>query len=227
MSSPKRLVIVGASGMVGGCALRSALADSRIGHVTAIGRRPLGVSHPKLAEVLHQDFAHCAALAGPLAGQDAGLYCLGVYTGSVSDAELRTITVDYTREFARVLKAESPGATFVFLSGAGADPTGRSRIAFARYKGEAETALLGTGFPHVFVFRPGYIYPVEPRKEPNLMYRLMRALYPAFRLLLPGQAIRSDELARVMVEVAVREDGEAGSRVFENRDIKALADSLK
>jgi uncharacterized protein YbjT (DUF2867 family) len=195
--------------------------------VTAIGRRTLGISHPKLGEVLHRDFADCAALAPALAGQDAAIFTLGAYTGSVSDAELRTITVDYTRAFARALKSNSPDAAFVFLSGSGADPTGRSRIAFARYKGEAESALLGAGFPHVYVFRPAYIYPVEPRKEPNFGYRLLRAIYPAFRLLFPNQVIRADDLARAMVEMAVGGDGEDRNRVFENRDIKTLADSLK
>src|SRR5436190_16753291 len=95
----KRLVIVGATGMVGGYALRYALDHPAVGRVTAIGRRKLGFSHPKLAEVLHQDFADCSALAQALAGQDAAVFCLGTYTGAVSDAELRKITVDYTIEF--------------------------------------------------------------------------------------------------------------------------------
>jgi hypothetical protein len=85
--------------------------------------------HAKLREVLHQDFAECSALAAPLSGQDAAIFCLGTYTGSVSEAELRKTTVDYTIEFARVLRLSSPGAAFSFLSGGGADPTGRSRIA--------------------------------------------------------------------------------------------------
>jgi uncharacterized protein YbjT (DUF2867 family) len=109
------------------------------------------------------------------------------------------------------------------LSGSGADPTGRSRVAFARYKGEAEKALLAAGFPRVCIFRPAYIYPVEPRKEPNFSYRLMRALYPAFRVLFPNQMIRADDLARVMVDVAVRGTGERPSVVLENRDIRAMA----
>src|SRR5580700_11159482 len=99
----KRLVIVGASGMVGGYALRYALENPAFGPVTAIGRKTLGISHPKLKEILHRDFADCSALAEALSGQDAAVFCLGTYTGSVSDAELRTITVDYTIEFARVL----------------------------------------------------------------------------------------------------------------------------
>src|SRR5580692_689828 len=221
MASQKRIVIVGATGMVGGYALRYALEDAAVGRVTAIVRRQLGISHPKLREVLHRDFADCSSLSPALSGQDAIAFCLGVYTGAVSDTELRKITVDYTIEFARVLRGSSPNAAFSFLSGSGADPTGRSRMAFARYKGEAEKALLAAGFPCVYLFRPAYIYPVEPRNEPNFSYRLLRAIYPAFQLLFPNQVIRADDLARAMVDVAVQ-GTDRGRRVFENRDIRGM-----
>jgi uncharacterized protein YbjT (DUF2867 family) len=220
-----RIVIVGATGMVGGYALRYALEHAAVSRVTAIGRRKLGVSHPKLEEVVHRDFADCSALAEPLSAQDAAVYCLGAYTGAVPDAVLRKITVDYTVEFARVLRGSSPDAAFAFLSGSGADPTGRSRMAFARYKGEAEKALLAAGFPSVYIFRPAYIYPVEPRNEPNFSYRLLRGIYPVFRVLFPNQVIRADDLAHAMVNVAVRGRGERGGVVLENRDIRALVDA--
>src|SRR5579863_3077581 len=220
----KRLVIVGASGMVGGYALRYSLENPAVGTVTSIGRKKLGVSHPKLKEILHRDFADCSPLAAGLSGQDAAVFCLGVYTGAVSDAELRTITVDYTIEFARVLRSSSPDAALSFLSGNGADPTGRSRVPFARYKGEAEKALLAAGFPCVYIFRPAYIYPVEPRKEPNFSYRLLRVIYPAFRVLFPNQEIPADDLARAMVDVAVRETGKPGGLILENHDIRAIVE---
>ena len=143
------------------------------------------------------------------------------------DAELRTITVDYTIEFARVLHGSSPDATFAFLSGAGADQTGRSRMAFARYKGEAENALLAAGFPSVYIFRPAYIYPVEPRREPNFSYRLLRVIYPVFRALFPNQVIRADDLGRAMVDVTIRKRGEREHLVFENRDIRAMVESYR
>jgi uncharacterized protein YbjT (DUF2867 family) len=218
----RHLVIVGATGMVGGYALRRALDHPAVGRVTAIGRRKLGISHPRLDEVQHRDFADCSALAQALAGQDAAVFCLGTYTGAVSDPELRKITVDYTVEFARVLHSSSPDAAFSFLSGSGADPTGRSRMGFARYKGEAEKTLLAAGFPRVYIFRPAYIYPVEPRKEPNLSYRLLRAIYPAFRVLLPNQVIPADELGWAMVDVVVLGTVEREARIFENRDIRAM-----
>jgi len=222
----RRLVIVGATGMVGGYALRYALDHPGVCRVTAIGRRSLGISRPKLKEVLHKDFADCSALAETLSDQDAAIFCLGTYTGAVSDAELRKTTVDYIIEFARVLHGSSPNAVFSFLSGSGADQTGQSRMAFARYKGEAEKALIAAGFPRVYMFRPAYIYPVEPRKEPNFSYRLLRMIYPVFRVLFPNQAIPADDLARAMVDVAFREDADRGGVVLENRDIRAMVKSL-
>jgi uncharacterized protein YbjT (DUF2867 family) len=231
MSAPtagrKHLVLVGATGMVGGYALRYALEHSAVERVTAIGRRTLGISHPKLNEILHPNFGDCSALAEPLSHHDAAIFCLGAYTGAVPDAELRTITVDYTVEFARVFHTSSPNADFAFLSGQGADPTGNSRIAFARYKGEAENALLAAGFHAVYIFRPAYIYPVKPRTEPNLGYRLLRAIYPVFRMLFPSQVIRADDLARVMVDVAVRGTKERAAQVFENNDIRAMVEWLQ
>ena len=221
-----RLVIVGATGMVGGYALRYALEHPAVKSATAIVRRKLDISHPKLNQVVHRDFADCSALAEALSGQDGAVFCLGAYTGAVSDPELRTITVDYPIEFARVLHASSPGTAFSFLSGSGADPSGRSRMPFARYKGEAEKALLAVGFSRLYLFRPAYIYPVEPRKEPNFSYRLLRAIYPAFRLLFPNQVIRADDLARAMVDVAVRGTEEREGPVFENRDIRAMVKSF-
>jgi len=213
--------------MVGGYALRYALDDDSVKTVTAIVRRKLGISHPKLREVLHADSADCSTLSSALSGQDAVVFCLGTYTGAVSDAELRKVTVDYTIEFARVLRGASPEAAFSFLSGNGADPTGKSRIAFARYKGEAESALLAAGFQAVYIFRPAYIYPVKPRKEPNLGYRLLRAIYPVFRMSFPSQVIRADDLARLMVDVAVRRTKERRASVFENNDIRAAVDWLR
>jgi uncharacterized protein YbjT (DUF2867 family) len=110
------------------------------------------------------------------------------------------------------------------LSGSGADPTGRSRLAFARYKGEAEKALLGSRFSRLYIFRPAYIYPVEPRKEPNFSYRLLRSIYPVFQLLFPNQVIRADDLAKSMVDAAIRTGTGTEQVILGNRDIRTLVD---
>ena len=97
-------------------------------------------------------------------------------------------------------------------------------MAFARYKGEAEKALLEAGFPRLYIFRPAYIYPVEPRKEPNFSYRLLRSVYPVFQLLFPSQAIRADDLAKAMVDIAVRRGAGTERVILENRDIRSMVD---
>jgi uncharacterized protein YbjT (DUF2867 family) len=217
-----RCAIAGATGMVGGYALRYMLNLPSVDRVSAIVRRELGVSDARLKKVLIRDFSNCSEVAQELSGQNAAIFCLGAYTAAVSDEELRRVTVDYTVEFARVFRTASPDASFSFLSGAGADQTGRSRMTFARYKGEAEKALIALGFPRLYLFRPAYIYPPQPRKEPSFSYRLLRAVYPVFRMLFPNQVIPADDLARVMVDVVVRSTNRRESLVFENRDIRAL-----
>lgn len=207
--------------MVGGIALRLCLDDPDVSAVTVIGRRSCGVEHNKLREVVHDDFMDFTGIADSLGAHDVALYCLGAYTGTVPDDEFRRITVDYTMAFAKALHEKSLQAVFCFLSGQGADQTERSRIAFARYKGAAEKALLGIGFPNVYIFRPGYIYPVTPRDEPNLTYRITRAFYPVLRRLYPNVGISSEDLARAMVHAGLHGTGTHDDPVLENRDIRA------
>jgi len=213
--------------MVGGIALRESLRLPEVKTVTVVGRRATGVTNPKLRELLHDDFADYGAIGEALEEQDAALFCIGAYTGAVPDDELRRITVDYALAFARALYARSPQAAFCFLSGQGADPSGRSRIAFACYKGAAEKGLLEIGFPRVHIFRPGYIYPVTPREEPNRMYRIMRALYPVLRRIYPDIGVASDDLARTMLHAGLYGTGKREGPVLENRDIRALAEATR
>ncbi len=222
----KKLVIVGATGMIGALVLDYALENAAVGTVTTVGRRPTGRQHEKLTEIEHHDFLDWEPLAESLQGIDGVLYCLGAYTGTVDDEQFRKITVDFTLAFGRVFSRINPGASLCFLSGQGADPQEKSRIAFARYKGRAENALIGTAFGSLHLFRPGYIYPVTPRKEPNFSYRLFRWAYPLIRRLYPNVGLSSEDLARVMLRVSL--EGAPGYRspVLENRDIRNLATQL-
>jgi uncharacterized protein YbjT (DUF2867 family) len=218
----KKIIIIGATGMVGGIALRLCLESPEVSKVTVIGRRSVGVEHEKLHEVIHEDFMDYTSVSESLKNQDVALFCLGVYTGTVPDDEFRKITVDYTLAFASALLKESPNASFCFLSGQGADQTEHSRMSFARYKGIAENALLLAGFPRVALFRPGYIYPVTPRKEPNLAYKITRALYPVVRHIYPNFGISSEDLALAMVRVGLDESLWKKTAALENRDIRKL-----
>jgi len=220
--SEKRVIITGATGMVGGCALRICLENPEVSLVTAIGRRSTGINDAGLREVLLKDFTDYSALARGLEHQDVALYCLGAYTGAVPDDLFRQITVDYTLAFAKALYKASPQATFCFLSGQGADQSERSRMAFARYKGAAEKALLEIGFHRVHIFRPGYIYPVSPRKEPNFMYTISRFLYPVLRRIYPNIGIPSEDLAAAMVHAGLYGTGENQNPVLENKNIRSM-----
>ena len=218
----KRIIITGATGMVGGCALRICLENPDVSMVTVIGRSRTGIEDARLREVVVDDFSDYSALTNVLENQDVALFCLGAYTGAVPDDIFRQITLDYSLAFARALHRASPQAAFCFLSGQGADQTERSRMAFARYKGAAEKALLETGFPRLHIFRPGYIYPVTPRKEPNLMYTISRFLYPLLSRIYPNIGIPSENLAAAMVKAGLYGTGENDNPILENKDIRNM-----
>jgi len=221
--SGKKIIITGATGMVGGCTLKICLANPDVSMVTAVGRSPTGVEDAKLQEVLVEDFTDYAALRWALENQDAALFCLGAYTGAVPDDFFRRITVDYTLAFGNALQEASPQAAFCFLSGQGADQTEKSRMSFARYKGAAENALLNMGFARMHVFRPGYIYPVTPRREPNLMYTISRFLYPLVKRIYPNIGISSEDLAAAMVQAGLYGTGDNVAPILENKDIRSMA----
>jgi uncharacterized protein YbjT (DUF2867 family) len=219
------LRVLGATGMVGGHALGFALDDPRVSRVTVIGRRSVGVSHPKLREVIHADLLDLSAVSDQLSDVDAVLFCVGVYTGAMSDDAFQRITVDMPISVGSAVLERNPEAVFCLLSGQGADRTGASRMAFARFKGMAENALASAGFKRFHSYRPGYIYPTEPRDEPNFSYRVMRVLYPAVRVVYPNIGIPAPDLARAMVEGAIVGTPHQ-AETLENADIRAVAVAL-
>lgn len=218
----KDVLVTGGTGMVGSLALAQALEHPEVRQVTSIVRRVTGLSHAKLREVVCTDFLDYSSIAEAFEHVDVVLFCIGVYSGQVSADEFRKITVNYTAAFTEMLRQKSPGATVCFLSGQGADQTEKSRMMFARDKGVAENLLVAAGFPHLHIFRPGYIYPIAPREEPNLMYRVMRGVYPALRKVVPNIGIRADDLARVMLEVGL-DPTRTEDVVLENATIRELA----
>lgn len=205
--------------MIGGIILRECLASNDVAKVTSIARKPGGIEHPKLEEVIHSDFTSYAGLEEHFKNIDAAHFCVGVYTGQVPDDKFKVITVDFAKAFADAVKDNSPKATLCFLSGAGADQKEKSRVSFARYKGMAENYLLAKSFDGLYIFRPGYIYPVEKRKEPNWTYSLMRKLYPLFKTFYSSGMITSEELAKAMFKAGM--EG-AHRTVLENQEIKKV-----
>lgn len=208
--------------MIGGIVLRHCMLSDEVRKVTSLVRRTSGVTHAKLHEVIWSDFLSYASLEEHFSYHDVAYFCIGAYTGTVPDDEFRRITVDYTLAFATALYEKSPQAAFCFLSGQGAVQSERSRMAFARYKGAAEKGLLDIGFPRVHIFRPGYIYPVTPRKEPNLGYAITRFLYPLLRRFYPNMGISSEDLALAMVKVGLDERLWNITPILENKNIREL-----
>ncbi|MBV6653973.1 MAG: hypothetical protein KI786_09480 [Mameliella sp.] len=217
----KKVILTGGTGMTGSLVQQLCLEYPEIQSVISLVRRPSGVNHPKLKEVLVEDFTALRHLESEFSDVDAGYFCLGVYTGAVTRDRFREITVDMPVAFARQLTALSPNARMVLLSGAGADRTEQSRMMFAKDKGVAENQLSSLLKDRFFAIRPGYIYPVTPRKEPGFSYSLMRRLYPLLKLMGPKYSIKSTELAEGIFKAGLNG---APKEILENDEI---LDTLK
>jgi uncharacterized protein YbjT (DUF2867 family) len=220
-----RVVLFGASGMIGQGVLRACLADPEIDRIASVVRAPTGVSHSKLVELVHQDFTDFSALAGELSGYDTCLFCLGVSSAGMTEAAYRHITYDITLAAAQVLAIESPNKmSFLYISGAGADTSEHKRTMWARVKGATENALLKLPFKGAYMVRPAYIQPrhgIKSRtKWTRVLYAVVGPLYPLWRLLFRPWVTNTDELSAAMLHVAKRG---AKTPIIENRDLRALA----
>lgn len=210
-----KVIIAGSTGMIGGLIVDRCLQSSEVTEVVSLVRSGSSRTDTKLTEVIITDFQDYSDYSAFFNTVQAGFFCIGVYTGQVPKSVFETITVDYPVAFAQALHRYSPQANLCLLSGAGADRTEKSRTAFARFKGMAENRISALGV-RLFSFRPAYIYPVEKRVEPNLMYRISRRLYPVIRMLGKSASITSFELASAMFQVGLHG---ADREVLENKDI--------
>lgn len=216
----KNILVIGSTGMIGTIVLNNCLIREDVSKVISIVRNKSNKSHPKLVEIIHKDFTDFSAIKNNFSAIDICFFCLGVYTGAVAKDEFNKITIDFTAAFSELLKQESPNAVFCFLSGQGADSSEKSSVLFAKSKGIAENNLLKLKFKRTHIFRPGYIYPVVKRKEPNVMYSIMRILYKTvFKWIYPNIGISSQQLAMAMLKVGF--DGNEKT-ILENNDIRSL-----
>lgn len=219
-NNPMKALIAGSSGMTGKLVLANCLHSHKITNVQCLVRKPTGQNHPKLTETVIPDFEDYTAHENLFKGIEVAFFCLGVYTGQVPDDLFKKITVNYAVAFAAALEKNSPQSTICLLSGAGADRTEKSRTSFARYKGMAENRIAAMNLKF-YSFRPAYIYPVEPRQEPNLAYRIVKAAYPLLKSLGNKFSIRSTELANAMFNVGLNG---ADRQILENREILRYRD---
>ena len=218
----KNVLITGATGMVGNIVLQHCLESFRVTRIISLTRRSSGINHPKLKEIIVTDFTDFSTHKTDFEDIDIAYFCLGVYSGTVKDALFKQITVDYTRSFIDVLHKMSPEAHVCFLSGAGADQKEKSRMPFAKYKGMAENYLMNKDLESLYIFRPGYIYPVAERKEPNSSYKIMRKAYPLLKMFGNKYSIRSTELGLAIFNAGFLKGKNA---ILENKDILALTGS--
>jgi uncharacterized protein YbjT (DUF2867 family) len=219
-----KVIVFGASGMIGQGVLRECLRSPKVERVLAVGRAVLGIRDAKLHEVVHSDFTDLSTIENQLTGYDACFFCLGVSAAGMSEADYTRVTYDFTLAAAQALVRTTPQMTFLYISGASTDSTEKGRAMWARVKGKTENALLKLPFRAAYMFRPGYIQPLHGIKSRTGLYRAVYAvaspLYPLVKAISPNSVTTTEDLAKAMIRVA-----QVGAKapIVEMRDINALA----
>ena len=221
-----KVLIFGATGMVGQGALRECLLDEAVSEVVTVGRTPTGQAHPKLKERIAKDLFDLAPLDTDLRGADACLFCLGVSSAGMTEAAYTRMTHDLTLGVAEHLARLEPGMVFIYVSGAGTDTSEQGRTMWARVKGRTENDLRRLPFRRVYLFRPGFIQPLHGIRSRtgwyNLLYAVFRPLAPLVRWLFPGATLTTESLGRAML-LAAREG--SAKDVLEARDLNDLVNA--
>jgi len=206
--------------MVGAGVLHVILAHGDVESVLVISRRPCGVKHPKLTELLHNDFFNYSAIEEQLRGFNACYFCLGVSSVGMNEKNYTRITYDLTLSAATVLSRLNPGMTFCYVSGLGTDSTEQGRVMWARVKGRTENALLNLPFKAAYMFRPGFIRPIKGVGHAHAVSAAFGLLYPVWKFFFPQYICTLEDLGLAMVRVAGQSYTE---HILENRDITNLA----
>ncbi|CAI1580877.1 Uncharacterised protein [Serratia quinivorans] len=218
-----KVIIFGASGMVGQGALRECLRDPQVTEVLSIGRNVLVQSHTKLRQLTLPDLSDLSVIETQLAGYDACFFCLGVSSAGMNEARYRTLTYDLTLAAARSLARLNPAMTFIYVSGVGTDSSEQGRSMWARVKGATENALLALPF-HAVMFRPGAIVPLHGIRSRtrlyDLLYRLFKPLWFGALRLFPEQVTTTERVGLAMLAVARHQ---TTLRVIEPGEINRLA----
>jgi uncharacterized protein YbjT (DUF2867 family) len=218
-----RILLFGASGMVGQGVLRECLRDPEVTEVVTIGRTAIPIDDPKGRNIVHADLLNYSDIENELSDFDACFFCLGVTAAGLSEKEYRRISFDITLCVARVLARLNPEMVFTYVSGAGTDSTGAGRVMWARIKGQTENALLALPF-NGYMMRPGIIQPLDGirSKTPSyrLFYSVLGPLLPLLRKLLPAHILTTAQMGTAMLNLCKR--GYA-KRLLETRDIAAIA----
>jgi uncharacterized protein YbjT (DUF2867 family) len=218
-----KVILFGATGMVGQGVLLECLKDPEVKTILTIGRNPVGQTHPKLQEIIHKDFTDFSGIQKNLEGFDACFFCLGVSSVGMTEASYRHITYDFTLAAAQILVKLNPQMTFTYVSGAGTDSTEKGKIMWARVKGATENALLSLPFKAAYMFRPGAIEPLDgilPRNTSlRFLISIMKPVFPLLKWLFPRHVTSTRQIGTAMIQV-VRKG--APKKILEAPDINDL-----
>jgi uncharacterized protein YbjT (DUF2867 family) len=218
-----KVILFGATGMVGQGVLRECLLDPSVDAVLVVGRSPTGRSDAKLREILHDNFLDFAAIESLLAGYDACLFCLGVTSLGQSEENYRRLTYDITMAAATTLARLNPGMTFTYVTGQGTDSTEQGRVMWARIKGKTENDLLKLPFKAAYMFRPGGIQPLHGIRSKTAWYQaiytITAPLWAVLKRVAPKYVTTTEQLGRAMIKVA--RDGYR-KPVLESEDINSI-----
>jgi len=209
-------IITGATGMVGEGVLQECLLHPDVESVLVINRKPCGVKHEKLKEIIHKDFLDISAIESELSGYNACYFCMGVSSIGKKEDEYKRIIYDLTMNFAYSLVKLNPGMTFCYVSGVGTDSTEKGRSMWARVKGKTENDLMKFQFKAAYMFRPGYIQPTKGLKNTYKMYKVFAPFYPLIKLPLSKYVTTLKEIGLAMINVTLYGSDQT---VLECRDI--------
>jgi uncharacterized protein YbjT (DUF2867 family) len=197
-----KAIVTGATGMVGEGVLHECLRSEKVEKVLVVGRKPCGVSHPKMTEVIVKDFFDLSALENDLKGWNACFFCLGVSSVGVPEDEYKRLTYDLTLHFAETLAKENADMTFCYVSGSGTDSTEKGRLNWARVKGKTENDLMKLFPERAFAFRIGFLKPEKHFKNTLKPYKYFGWLYPLIRGVSDKYASTLSEVGRAMINCA-------------------------
>ena len=214
-----KAILTGATGMVGEGVLHECLQHNDVEHVLVIGRKPCGVSHPKLKEIIHSDFYDLSAIENQLINYNACFFCLGVSSVGMNEAEYYKLTYTLTMNFAQILARLNPSMTFCYISGAGTDSTEKGKMMWARVKGKTENDLIKLPFRKVYNFRPGVLQPTKGLKNTLGFYKYLGWIIPVIKLFAPNSISTLKELGLAMINVTSKV---YGKNIIEVKDIHLL-----
>lgn len=215
-----RAVITGSTGMVGEGVLHECLAHPEVEEILVMNRRTCGISHPKLKELLHENFYDLSGIQEHLKGFNACYFCLGATSAGMNEDAYTRLTHDLTLNMAKLLAELNPDMVFCYVSAAGTDRTEKGRSMWARVKGRTENDLLKLPFKHMYFFRPAFIKPTPGLTRTHRYYYMIQWLYPLVRAAFPKYAVSLQEIGLAMIQITLRGTEQD---ILESREIAAMA----